>query len=421
MKGAIQPQQHNGRGSLVLALSLPGILEETPRVRKATGTTDRREFQKIAVWILELYERGQQDVAAHRYLRHILKDKTVKLVDRYHENVRGRGELGVGRYPNQEPDLRNTLRLWLTVVRLSPLTQRDRLYWLNPDAPLNRSEGKLLTDIPLDAPISALLTPLSAMRQRHISNVASRRQYERARAAVMAFYRDLPDMGHAEIAQGVAQRLHADAKGLALPKKTSGVALPTERKKRKWRPFSPDEARQLAERLGERHGAHLWALFVTGMGPREYFGEPLTRPELFHGNVPPVPPDVVGVWEFDDADECLAIHGTKREARERKIPIIWREMPRATTSYSVFVKALRGAQEDTPAAKRYQPYDLRRGFAVAMVKAGLTRSRRLLYLGHEQESNQQNRYEQEAEDRDERVADAKVLRRYLGRPPIFRH
>jgi hypothetical protein len=94
-------------------------------------------------------------------------------------------------------------------------------------------------------------------------------------------------------------------------------------------------------------------------------------------------------------------------------------MPRPTSTYTVFVKAFREAQGDTLPDRRYQPYDLRRGFAVGCVLAGVTRSRRLKYLGHKPKDIQ-DLYEAEAEDIKRIKKDGTLLRRHFGKPPRLR-
>jgi hypothetical protein len=139
----------------------------------------------------------------------------------------------------------------------------------------------------------------------------------------------------------------------------------------------------------------------------------LKAPDLFPGNIPPENP--APVWEIENA-HTLWVRGTKRDARKRRLPLVWPDLFAPVSSYSVFVKAFRGVQKDTPANKRSQPYDLRRGFAVGCVLAGLTRSRRMTYLGHSF-GNVQDRYEQEAEDITQIKKDCTTLRRFFGKPP----
>jgi len=233
----------------------------------------------------------------------------------------------------------------------------------------------------------------------------------------MAFFRDLPFIGNGLIDDGLALELHAEARKLTLPR-TTQEDVRRLASQRDTRHFEPDTARALAEKLGWPHGPALWALFVTGMNPREYFGEPLRNVDYFApGNLPANGPS--GVWELNQAEHHLRIRGTKRKARNRKIPIVWPEMPRASTTYFGFAKAFRLAQADVASKERFQPYDLRRGFAVACVRAGITRSRRMGYMGHVQTSNVQDLYEQEAEHEQWLKADRTKLRRHFGRPPAF--
>lgn len=421
----MKPYRHNDRGSLVLAVTLPGIVEKKRRFRKATGTHDQKEAERIRAWLLELHERAMYDERTKDFLRDVLTNKAETLAEQWRKVASGRAVLGVGKYRGGQPELRPTLRDWLWSVRLSPSTQRDRNYWLHPDTGrllIGRAGiggGEDLPHIPDGAPLAALLTPLSAMRQNQISGgpLTTRSEFRKARAAVMAFLRDLPFIGNGLIDDGLALELHAEARKLTLPRTTQhdAVRLAAQRDKRH---FEPDTARALAEKLGYPHGPALWALFVTGMNPREYFGEPLRNADYFvPGNIPAE--GVRGAWELNEAEHHLRIRGTKQKARNRKIPIVWPDMPQASTTYFGFAKAFRLAQADVPAKERFQPYDLRRGFAVACVRAGITRSRRMGYMGHVQTSNVQDLYEQEAEHEHWLKADRTKLRRHFGKPPRF--
>jgi hypothetical protein len=421
----MKPYRHNGRGSLVLAITLPGVVGEVRRFRKATGTHDPKEVERIRAWLLELHERTTFDILTLEFLRTVLTTKTETLAEQWRKVSRGRAVLGVGKYRGGQPELRPTLQLWLDSARLSPSTQRDRHYWLHPFTGrllVHRfaADGRYLPSIPKGAPLAALVTSLSAMRQMEISGgpLTTRSEFRKARAAVMAFFRDLPFIGHGLIADGLALELHAEARKLTLPRTTPDDGR-TRREKRDKQHFEPSTARALADKMGAVHGAALWALFVTGMNPREYFGEPLRNAEYF---APDEMPDNQrrGVWEMNSPEYHVRIRGTKRSARDRKVPDVWPEMPRATTTYFGFAKVFRLAQADVPVAKRFQPYDLRRGFAVACVRAGLTRSRRMGYMGHVQTSNVQDLYEQEAQSEEWLKADRTKLRRHFGKPPHFR-
>src|ERR1019366_9391350 len=219
----------------------------------------------------ELHERAMFDNRTSEFLSTVLTSKTETLAEQWRKVSRGRAVLGVGKYRGGQPELRATLHLWLNSVRLSPSTQRDRHYWLHPDTgrllvTRGLAVGALLEGIPASAPLAALVTSLSAMRQMEISGgpLTTRSEFRKARAAVMAFFRDLPFIGNGLIADGLALELHAEARKLTLPRTTPDDGR-TRREKRDKQHFVPATARALAETMGAVHGPALWALFVTGM------------------------------------------------------------------------------------------------------------------------------------------------------------
>lgn len=80
------------------------------------------------------------------------------------------------------------------------------------------------------------------------------------------------------------------------------------------------------------------------------------------------------------------VPGTKREARDRTVPLVLPErfssasgQRELTTEHRArrFAKALAKASDD-----RVQPYDLRRIYATWLEKAQIPRTRRRRYLGH---------------------------------------
>ena len=162
------------------------------------------------------------------------------------------------------------------------------------------------------------------------------------------------------------------------------AAVPLKRiTRRKGNPQTPEQADEIREKLGDVYGPIWWSMCVTGMGPGELWGE----------------------WEVKK--DRILIHGTKRDARDRVIPLV--ETPiKPTTLQPAFARALKKCT-----AGAVQPYDGRRSFATWMEAAGIDRTRRRLYLGHK-EKDVTDLYE----DHDvgpHTQKDARALKSYLRR------
>jgi integrase len=169
-------------------------------------------------------------------------------------------------------------------------------------------------------------------------------QFNRVRSSTQAFVRDTLGKSHP---------LHA-----AL----SDVEKLTEKKARKNNPQSVMQLLDLARRIDPEHQGALWGMALTGMGPAEFYGD----------------------WTMEPG--YVRVHGTKREARDRVVPLVYSERyrdargdPTLTPEWRarLFARALAKASGET-----VQPYDLRRSYANWMEAAGIPRTRRKMYLGH---------------------------------------
>ena len=118
----------------------------------------------------------------------------------------------------------------------------------------------------------------------------------------------------------------------------------------------PKDLALLLDKLPEPHRSMAWSMAVTGMGPKEYWGE----------------------WWRERDPLRLHIEGTKRKARIRDVPL-WCFLPVVPTRTRG-----RFASEWTLALKGVlNIYDLRRSFSVWLEDAGIPRSRQRIYMGHE--------------------------------------
>ena len=117
-------------------------------------------------------------------------------------------------------------------------------------------------------------------------------------------------------------------------------------------PQRPADAWLLRQLMGERDGAIWWAMCVSGMGPDEYFGNK---------------------WAIQDGR--LLVHGTKRAARERVVPLIW-EIESTARDRGAWEAAFRRRQLGVV------PYDARRSFAIWLAECGIPEHRQQAYMGH---------------------------------------
>jgi hypothetical protein len=186
---------------------------------------------------------------------------------------------------------------------------------------------RLARELPSDAAPLHLTDALRALRESIHDQPAA---FNRTRAAVLAFLRDKFGKRHALYEQLV------DVPAL---------------KELKHKRTAPTIARavEVRDALPAPAAAIWWTMYCTGMGPGEYDGP----------------------WE--EHEGYIAIHGTKRDARDRIVPIVATPSRRGM-GWTQFATALEPFG--------LQPYDARRGFAHLMEEAGITRIRRKMYFGH---------------------------------------
>lgn len=127
-----------------------------------------------------------------------------------------------------------------------------------------------------------------------------------------------------------------------------------------------------------------WAMALSGMGPKEYWGD----------------------WQA--LADRIRIAGTKREARVRDVPLV---VPIASPSISrsAFIQRLQHRTKE-----RVTPYDFRRTYARWLERAGVMRSRRKAYMGHAS-GDITSLYERSEID-GYLMSDAALMRKYLGQP-----
>lgn len=156
-------------------------------------------------------------------------------------------------------------------------------------------------------------------------------------------------------------------------------------KRVKGRPYGLAEVRRAEEKMTPTEAAMLWTLCTTGMMPEEYWEEARCR------------------WELH-ADR-IAVHGTKREARDREVPLILPPFRPVLTARK-FAKRLKVLFGPTALL-----YDTRRTYARWMAEARLITVNRKAYLGHSKTITQL--YEM-GEVEGQLEADSTTMRAYLG-------
>ena len=217
--------------------------------------------------------------------------------------------------------------------------------------------------IPLEATLSDLPRLLKAYRFTARA-AGHHRSFNLARAGVQAFLRDEVGKSHS---------LYTAA--------TDVRSLRVER--REGNPQSPDEARVIRDALGQ-HGTAWWSMCTSGMMPDELWGRK---------------------WRV--GPNYIHIMGTKREARDRKVPRICTPTMPLLKQSTTFNHALTKATSGT-----VQPYDARRTFLHWMEEARITRTRRKMYAGHSVKdvTDLYERHEVAAY----LESDTNLLREYLG-------
>lgn len=195
------------------------------------------------------------------------------------------------------------------------------------------------------------------------------RSFNLVRSHCSAFVRDTLTKAHPLYAQVVA------------------VQVRPVKRKRKGRPLGPTQLRNyFPNPETDPVDAAAWSMATTGMGRSEYWG----------------------AWSVES--DRVHIEGTKREGRVRDIPLA-RVPSVPALHHQTFEKKFRERTN-----RLHQPYDLRRTYANALEAAGISRTRRRLYMGHGEQSVT-DLYEFH-EVRQFLPDDAKKLQDFFGLPPV---
>jgi hypothetical protein len=324
------PHKSGNRGTLILEKVFNGV-----RLRRASGTKDEAVLKRLKIMLDDLDQAGRSDIIR------AIRDGHMKPLEVYASYRRfGLSKLPM---PEQMQPLQTAFPEWLKTLQCGDSHRRNCGYAFNG---LQVNKHHVVSDLP------GLL--------REYRKTAKPVMFRIARAACQAFMRDTFGKYH---------DLWRDVSAVEL--------LKVER--RPGKPQTPEQAEAVRDALGADYGAVWWSMCVTGMGPKELWGQ----------------------WEVEQ--DRILIHGTKRESRERVIPRI--EIPqRPQYQYQAFRKAL--------SKHGLAPYDGRRTFAKWLEESGVPRTRRRIYLGHKTR-DVTDLYEDSEIDTDRLREDATAVRKYL--------
>lgn len=304
------------------------------RVKKASGVSDRRTRDAMMAMLRLLYRQP-----AHRHLvldvaRPGSKRSIFDLYTAYLE-----GKLADLTPSFEDRDLEALKDEWLGEFQASE-SHRHRC---------RQSFGKLVGQVRYAPKLSDLPALLDTYRTTCLRN-GTPRAFNYAKQACLALLRDKVGKRH-------PLRAHvADIPGM--PEAKQGV-----------KGMTMEEARAVRARLVEaKHpssAAIWWTMCCTGMGPTELWGEWSLDTRVMRD-------------EANTAVPIVRIRGTKRPGRRwgsdgRQVPRLC-AMTRPDVTVGFFQKVLRRAGAS--------PYQGRKTFTRLMEKAGIPRTRRILYLGH---------------------------------------
>jgi len=300
--------------TLVIDLVFKGV----GRINRRSGTMDPKVVKRIKAAARTVYRDGRLDV-----LRAI-RDRHVTWLEFYEA------------YQHHTLD---TLPIGATVAKLET-TMRD---WIDASThysekhitSLGTSLGYLLTAdrTAKDATIADLPRLLDVLRET--KGKKHPRSFNLVRSAALAFTRSLLKRNHPVYQACAAVEVVKVKKGA---------------------PRHPITLERMDELFPNPETDRLdmiaWTMATTGMSLKDYWGR----------------------WEIR-ADR-VHIYGTKRQGRDRDIPLVRRpDLPPITRDRfeKIFHKRFAGV---------ITPYQLRRTYAQWMEEAGIPRTRRLLYMGH---------------------------------------
>lgn len=209
------------------------------------------------------------------------------------------------------------------------------------------------------------LPDLLGKYKKHCADRNTKRMFNLVRSAVQAFLNGT---------EGIKSQIYADVVEVKAFKKDNNGDVGTR--------LSVKEFFELEGKLDSKAWVMVRAMTLTGMGWKEYTQD-----------------------GYEILEDRILIHGKKRENRDRAVPLVDRIDP-PTFKRKAFASKLSEAREGLA------PYDFRRTYAHWMEEAGIPRTRRMLYMGHEAKDIH-DLYERKEVDEFLKL-DAEKLRTYIS-------
>jgi integrase len=324
------------------------------RIKKATGTTSPVVARKLSEMLTELHEDGRLDI-----LRAI-RDGRLTLLEVY--DAKRRRKLGELVTDATARPLADAMKAWIKKLEAGVDYSEEHIVSLGQSLKKLTDENLTGMKAPKVADLPAVLEAL-----RDTLGKTSPRSFNLARHNASSYVR----------ANFKRSNPLWSAIGAVEPRKVPKPAARPDLTVEWMRNMFPNPE-------SDKLDACAWALALTGMGPKEYWGR------------------------WDIRTDRVRVSGTKREARVRDVPLI---QPIAVPQLSR--EAFRQRLEHRT-KKRVTPYDFRRTFARWMERAGVMRSRRKYYMGHS--AGDVTALYEASEIDAYLVSDAALMRKYLGLP-----
>jgi integrase len=231
------PHRTNKRGTFVLDRQFRGV----GRIKRASGTTDPKQFKLLDAMLTTLYRAGRIDILQAIYTGHLTPLE-----------VWSRFRLGeLDRLPTVEAmkPLKDSLEQWLKEADTGKWNRQGRKYAVNAILRLARK--------------SATVTDLPQLLRDYAATAKGPTMFNRTRAAMMAFVRDTLGRSHPIYPKLMDVRVKREAK-------------------REGNPQTVAQLTALAEKLHPAYAAIAWSMALTGMGPGELWGHWSIKKDRIH-------------------------------------------------------------------------------------------------------------------------------------------
>lgn len=334
----MSPHRDHHQGTFIIDLRFRRV----GRIRRASGTLDKKMFGKMRAMLQTLFDRGRLDL-----LRSLQSGviSPMELWDAYRANR-------LESLPSAETikGLSKSVTKWLNELEGSGEKGSSA------DSIANHQQGLryLLKNSKHPERVTVHRLPLLLAKARKTMKDTAR-SFNQTRSTAMAFLK---------ATLGADHPLYAAV---------SAVQQLETKPKVKKNPQTPEQIVALTKGMAEPWRTVAWQMFLSGMGPKEYMTDG---------------------WEI--GPDRVFIHGVKRDARNRTVPLIGKQhMARGVVTPTDVLterveKLLNRALKNAGKPKDYKEvydsgvrsYDMRRSYSNMLEAAGIPRTRRKLYMGH---------------------------------------